>query len=127
VSAICGPLRKIPSLELPIKDRSGKEKRLTKIPERVCQASGSDSKVVKQIRCYEPVVNVLADRLKTLLTALPRVGRTAIAAKAMNTSNRALHHILAFLIPDELLYHLNHGFVLLCLDVLLDRQLVELS
>ena len=24
-----------------------------------------------------------------------------------------LHQILAFLIPDELLYHLNHGFVLL--------------
>jgi hypothetical protein len=37
---------------------------------------------------YEPV-SVLADRLNTLLTALPSVGSTAIAARAMKTNKRA--------------------------------------
>ena len=38
---------------------------------------------------YEPEVSELADWLKTLLTALPKVGSTAMAANARNTSNSA--------------------------------------
>ena len=121
LEAICGPLRKIPSLELPIKDRSGKKKRLTKIPERVCQASG------------ERLQSCETDQVLRASQRAGRLTKDVIDRATEGRQNRyrcqgdeheqksVFHQILSLLVPDELLYPLNHGFVLLCLDVLLDR------